>query len=457
MSVGRKSGTARMTRNTPAADSPVPPPAGRGEVLAWAGYDWANSAYSTLAITLLVAYIETVVFPKATHGTLGAQVWAFVIASSMLIAAILSPLVGAIADAHASKRRWLAATAGLGAGSAMLLSLIPPYHDWLIVALFFLTSIGFELSLGVYNGFLPEIADSESINRVSAWGYGLGYIGGGLALVLAIVLIQFGPSIGLPDQASQLRAGLFLMGAWWGGFTIPTVLVLRDRGQPTRQPVPLATAARHAVAEVGHTLRRLRSYGMLALFLLGFLFYNDGVQTVIGQASTFALQELSFTTQQLIYLILMVQFVAMPGAMAVGWLADRWGQKSTLMLCLTIWIGLLVVAYNIHSQWEFWIMAVVLALVMGGTQSVSRAIMGQMTPERHAAEFFGFFNLSGKGTSFFGTFLFGAMIRWSGSARLAILSLLIFFLLGTVLVAWVDIERGRREAGNAGSGERCAG
>ncbi|MFV2068050.1 MAG: MFS transporter [Pirellulales bacterium] len=443
-----------MTRDTPASDapdpqsSPVPSAGRRGEVLAWAGYDWANSAYSTLAITLLVAYIQTVVFPKESHGTLGAQIWAFGIASSMLLAAILSPIVGAIADAHASKRRWLATTAGLGAGSAMLLSLVPPQYGWLIVALFFSTSLCFELSLGVYNGFLPEIADSESMNRISAWGYSLGYVGGGLALVGAILLMQFGPSIGLPDEVAQLRAGLFLMGAWWGVFTIPTIVVLRDRCQPSRQPAPLAIAVRHAVVEVGHTLRHLRSFGMLALFLLGFLFYNDGIQTVISQSSTFALEELSFTTSQLIQLILMVQFVAMPGAMGVSWIADRWGQKPTLMACLAIWIGLLVVAYNIQTQGQFWIMAVVLALVMGGTQSVSRAIMGQMTPQRHAAEFFGFFNLSGKATSFFGTFLFGVMIRWTGSARLAILSLLVFFLLGTLLVVWVDVERGRREAGN---------
>lgn len=444
-----------MTHPTAAAGSAgnERPAAGRAELLAWAGYDWANSAYSTLAITLLVAYIQQVVFPEDRYGTLGAQVWAYGIASSMLLAAILSPLVGAMADARAGKRRYLAATALVGAGSAMALSLVPTQFGWVIVGLFFLTSLSFELSLGVYNGFLPEIADSGSINRVSAWGYGLGYIGGGLALVLAIGLMRFGPSIGLPDQVTQLRAGLFLMGAWWGVFTIPTIVILRDRAVPTREPAAAIDAVRHAVGEVSHTLRHLKSYRTLALFLLGFLFYNDGIQTVISQASTFALRELSFTTEQLIQLILMVQFIAMPGAMAVGALADRWGQKPTLMLCLAIWIGLLVIAYTIRTQGQFWWMAVVLALVMGGTQSVSRAIMGQMTPERHSAEFFGFFNLSGKATSFFGTFLFGAMIGWTGSARLAILSLLVFFVLGTLLVAWVDVERGRREAGHAAGGE----
>lgn len=426
--------------------TPLPTPgrySRKAEVIAWAVYDWANSAYSTLSITILVAYIQKVVLP----GKAGPVAWAWGISASMLIAAILSPPLGAMADANASKRSWLGGTALVGATTAVLIGVVPSNWTWTILSLFFVTALMFELSIGFYNGFLPEIADDETMGRVSAWGFTLGYLGGALALIGAVVVIQFGARFGLPDVASQLRVGILIMGLWWGLFTIPTLVVLRDRQQPSHVELSLAHAARRAVGEVTHTLRNVQAYRMAALFLVGFLFYNDGIQTVISQSSTFALKELQFTTNDLIGLILMIQLVAMPGAMIVGWVADRLlGQKPTLMLCLAVWVGLLIAAFFVHTKGQFWALGAVLALVMGGTQSVSRAIMGLMTPPDHTAEFFGFFNLSGKATSFLGTFLFG-LIQWqTGSPRLAIVSLLVFFLIGWIITARVDVERGRQQA-----------
>lgn len=423
---------------------PAPGYMGRnGEVFAWAMYDWANSAYSTLSITILVAYLQKVVLP----GDAGPVVWAWGISASMLIAAILSPILGAVADANASKRRWLAATALSGATAAVLLASVPTSWTWAVVAMFFAASLMFELSLGFYNGFLPEISDQQTMGRVSAWGFTLGYLGGALALVGAVLVIRFGHSLGLPDLGAQLRAGLLIMGAWWGLFSLPTLLILRDRRPPTLQQVSLVRTARRAVGEVGRTLRNVHAYRMAALFLVGYLFYNDGIQTVISQSSTFAMQDLQFSPNELIGVILMIQLVAMPGALLVGWLADRVvGQKTTLMLCLAVWVGLLVAALFVHTKGQFWAMGAVLALVMGGTQSVSRAIMGLMTPPQRTAEFFGFFNFSGKATSFLGTFLFGLIHLKTGNARLAIVSLLVFFAIGWLLAAYVDVDRGRRQA-----------
>ncbi|MFO0899422.1 MAG: MFS transporter [Pirellulales bacterium] len=421
---------------------PEPLPVSRREVLAWAMYDWANSAYSTLSITILVNYIQRVVFPDPR---VGPTVWAWGISASMLAAAVLSPVLGALADAHASKRFWLGATALPGAFCALLLALVPPSMSWTVTALFVLTAFFFELSLGFYNGFLPELADERTMNRVSAWGFGLGYIGGGLALVVAASLFTLGPRWGL-SASDQLRGGLVVMGLWWGLFSLPTLLVLRDRAAPRDAQKTLVAAGRQALAEVGRTLANVRAYRTLALFLLAFLFYNDGVQTVITQASTFAIQELEFQQTELIGLILMIQFVAFPGAMLVGWLSDRLGQKPALMLCLAIWIALVTGAWFVQEKWQFWILGAVVALVMGGVQSVSRAIMGAMTPASHSAEFFGFFNLSGKATSFMGTFLFGAVMLKTGNPRQAILSLLVLFLVGGALASLVNVDRGRREA-----------
>ncbi|NUQ63411.1 MAG: MFS transporter [Pirellulales bacterium] len=428
---------------------PTTNPAGfsrSAEVFAWAMYDWANSAYSTLSITILVNYIQRIVFPENLYGDTGAVVWAWGIAGSMLLAAILSPVVGAMADANSNKRTWLAATGLGGAAAGVALGLVPPNWPWAVVAFFFVTSLLFELSLGFYNGFLPEIADEETMNRVSARGYALGYIGGAMALILAILFLKFGARIGIADPGTQLRIGLVVMGIWWGLFTVPTVWILRDRRPAPEHRKPLATAGRQALREVAATLRNVRQYQMLAIFLLGFLFYNDGIQTVISQASTFAIQDLKFTTDELIGLILMIQFLAMPGALLVGWLGDRIGQKPTLMGSLAIWVGLVVTAYFIQSKAWFWALGVVLAVVMGGTQSVSRAIMGMMTPESRTAEFFGFFNLTGKATSFMGTFLFGLVILLTGSARQAIVSLVILFLLGWALADRVNVAEGRRQA-----------
>ncbi len=421
---------------------------GKGrEVFAWAMYDWANSAYSTLSITILFGYITNVVY--GPDDDWGPTVWAWGISLAMLYAAVLSPVLGALADAHCSKRRWLALTSMCGAGSAVLMACVPPTYSGLIVALFVATCLMFELSLGFYNGFLPEIADDRSMNRISAWGYALGYLGGASALILALLVKTFGESLGLPSLAGQLRAGILIMGLWWGLFTLPTLWILRDRGRRPERILPFVRAVQRARGEVVHTLSNIRRYKMLALFLLGFLFYNDGIQTVISQASTFATktEELRFDTSELALLILMVQIVALPGALLVGHLADRFRQKPTLMVCLAIWVLLVVTAYFVRSKPQFWALGVMLALVMGGTQSVSRAIMGRMTPPKHTAEFFGFFNFSGKATSFMGTFLFGLVFKLSGgNPRPAILSLLVFFLLGWAIVACINVERGRQEA-----------
>ncbi|NLE40160.1 MAG: MFS transporter [Pirellulaceae bacterium] len=425
------------------------PRGARAEIVAWAMYDWANSAYSTISITILFYYLD-LISPEGW----GTVVWAWGISSSMFVAAVLSPILGAMADARRNKRTWLAVTALGGATTAVALAATPPTCPWTIVGLFVLTSLCFELSLGFYNGFLPEIADERSMNRVSAFGYALGYPGGAIPLILAVALGWWGAKIGLAEQSDQLRGGILIMGIWWGIFTLPTLWILRDRGpRPATRP-PIARVVSGALADVGRTLRNVRRYRTLALFLLGFLFYNDGIQTVLSQSSAFAKNVLAFTTKDLVGLVLLIQFLALPGAMGVGRLADRFGQKRMLIWCLAVWVGLVATAFFVTTKTQFWLLGMVLAMVMGGTQSVSRAIMGMMTPAARAAEFFGFFNLSGKATSFLGTFLFGEIVAASNKAglplatgtRWAVLSLLVFFVVGWLIIGRIDVEQGSREA-----------
>lgn len=416
----------------------------RREVLAWAMYDWANSAYSTLSITVLVAYLTA---DDVLPDDVGMMVWGYGIGGTMFVAALLSPVLGAVADAHASKRKWLAATAIPGSIAASLMFFATPDRAWLLVLLFLFANLCFELSLGFYNGFLPEIADDDRMSRVSSWGYALGYVGGGLALVLVIGLFYLGERMGIPSENHfRERLSLLFMGLWWGGFTVPTLLVLRDKNPPRSERQPVFKAARTAFHEVRTTLANIRRYRVLALFLLGFLIYNDGVQTVISQAGVFAGKVVQMETQELVQVVLMIQFIAFPGALLVDLLADRIGQKTTLLICLGVWTALLVAAFFIRTTTQFWIMAACAALVLGGTQSVSRTMMGLMTPRQHTAEFFGFFNLSGKATSVLGPVFFTAVLTTTGNPNLALSSLLAFFVLGSLIVAPLKIDEGRRQA-----------
>jgi UMF1 family MFS transporter len=428
----------------PLAAAGVRSPARTREVVAWALCDWANSAYSTLLITIVVSYLQAYVLP----GDAGILAYGWGLGVSMFISAMLSPVLGAMADARANKRTWLLCTSFVGAACSISMGLVPP--DWrfgpiAFMTLFFVASLAFELSFSFYNGFLPEIADEQSMNRVSGYGYAAGYFGGGLALAVAIAVLSIGSGYGL-STVTGLRVGLVIMGLWWAAFTLPAAFILRDRNPPRGKAQTFAATARVAIGEVLHTLSSIRRYSVLALFLLGFLLYNEGIQTVMSQASVFAREVLRMTPSELGMVVLMIQFVATPAALGVGWLGDRLGAKTTLLGCLVIWCGLLVAAFFTTTKVQFWCLGVVLAMVMGGTQSISRAIMGSMTPTAKTAEFFGFFNLSCRATSMVGPILFAQMLVWTDSANVAILSLLVFIVAGMVIVSGVNLRKGVEQA-----------
>jgi UMF1 family MFS transporter len=472
----------------------------RPDILAWAMYDWANSAFSTLSITIIVVFFSEIVFPKSVYGTWSGSAYAFALAAATLVAGLLSPIVGALADARFNKHSWLRVTALAGAACSLGLAISPTDSPWLPTALFMGALFFFELSYGFANAFLPDLATEEEMNRVSAFGFALGYIGGALALITAIALIKLGDSWGWTGE-EKLRSGLAVMGAWWGIFSLPAIFLLKDRRHTEQAALEnkntLSAAIKAALGDVRRTLGDMRNYRMLALFLIGFLLYNDCVQTVISQASNFAREDLGFQADQLIMVVLMIQFVALPGSLFIGWLSDRIGQRRVLFICLASWAAILlsswliadksdlghdalaktldaagikladVTAENVGelkltepqltevktylsnlagSQRSFWIMGACVALVMGGIQSVSRAIMGKMTPPEKSAEFFGFFNLSSKATCFIGPAIFGSVYTITGKYKLAILSLLVQLILGAIVVTRVNIEQGRRDA-----------
>jgi UMF1 family MFS transporter len=259
-------------------------PATQREIYAWAMYDWANSAYTSLSITVLMLYITKVVVGEKSalaaqlsemargfgnnvdEKNWGPTAFAWGISASMLVAALLSPIVGAMADAKASKRRWLATTALAGAAGSVLMALLPSDWGWLVLLLFFTVSLCFELSFGFYNGFLPELATDKTMDRVSALGFSFGYVGGGIALALQFLVFTYGESWGISDPVVQLKIGLAIMGLWWGLFSLPTFLILRDRTPPRAADRAAWQTARFAVGEVTATLRNIHlSAGLFVL------------------------------------------------------------------------------------------------------------------------------------------------------------------------------------------------
>lgn len=427
----------------------VPTAAGknnRSEIIAWCMYDWANSAYSTIYITVLVLYLQGAVL----EGDAGLTAWGWGIGLTTLLSAVLSPILGAIADARSNKRGFLFVTTMLGAGASALMFFGTPDRPWWFTAMFLIANLNYELVQSFYNAFLPEIASDDRMSEVSAWGYGTGYVGGGLMLVVALLLVKYGESWGLPSDNYFLpRLSLLVMGLWWGVFSLPILLVVRDKAAPRRAAGSLIQTALSGLREVKSTLADISHYRMLAIFLVGFLIFNDGVMTVISQASVYAKHKFEMTDQDLIPVFLMIQFVALPGAVFLGWFANKIGQKNALHICLAVWVAVLVSGFLIQTLAQFWVMAAVTALVMGGTQSVSRTIMGLMTPESRTGEFFGFFNLSGKAFSMLGPIMFTEILKRTDSANWAIVSLLVFFVVGWAIVAPLNIARGQREAGKA--------
>ncbi len=344
-------------------------------------YDWANSAYSTIYITVLVLYLQGAVL----KGDAGLTAWGWGIGITTLCSAILSPILGAIADAHANKRTWLFITTMLGAGASALMFFGTPERPAFFVAMFLVANLNYELVQSFYNAFLPEVADDRRMSEVSAWGYGTGYVGGGLMLVVALLIVQYGEAWGLPTENHFLpRLCLLVMGVWWAVFSVPILLFVRDKSRPRAEHLSLAATAITGLQEVKRTFGAISHYRMLAIFLIGFLIFNDGVMTVISQATVYAKDKFHMDDKELIPVFLMIQFVALPGAVFLGWFANKIGQKNALHLCLSVWIVVLVSGFLIREKWQFWVMAAMTALVMGGTQSVSRTIMGLMTPEsRH--------------------------------------------------------------------------
>jgi UMF1 family MFS transporter len=428
----------------------------RRTIFGWAMYDWANSAYATTTVAVLLpTFFARSIIPEGGYPLFGRLydgqiLWGYMVSFAAFLVFLLAPILGAIADFSAAKKRFLRVFAYGGALFATLLCLVGTGDVMLTMALFLITQIGFVSANVFYDGFLPEISTPDTIDQVSARGYAFGYLGGGLQFALSLGLVAGHEVLGI-SSILGVKLSLALVGLWWFGFSIFALARLRETGKS--QPLPKkyrGSLVPIAYVKVGFertwaTARKLMSFKQLTLFLLAYMVYNDAVQTVISMASVYAALTLKLQITIIMVAMLIIQIVAFFGALLFGALAGRIGAQRALLVSLGLWILLVVNAYFLPegAALRFLFLGAFVGLVLGGTQALSRSLYGSMIPETAAAEFYGFYSIFSKFSAIWGPLIFGVVSDVTGSARYAILSITVLLTLGAALLASVDIDAAR--------------
>ncbi|MCX2970051.1 MFS transporter [Streptomyces sp. TRM70308] len=432
----------------------------RREQRGWYWYDWANSVFQTSVLTVFLGpYLTTVakaaadadgyVYPLGIPVRDGSY-FAYVISASVLLSVLVMPLVGAVADRTGRKKPLLGTFAYLGAAATLGMFFLDGDRYLLGGLLLIAANVAYAASIVVYHAFLPQIAEPHERDAVSSRGWAFGYAAGALVLVANLGLFLGHDALGV-EEGTAVRICLSSAGLWWALFTLVPLTRLRDRpGTVAGARLSLTGGFR----QLGQTVRELRRYPLTLLFLLAYLLYNDGVQTVITQASVFGSEELGMEQETLIGAILLVQVLAIFGALGLGRLAERHGAKRTILGSLVAWTVVVGCGYVLPAGEPVWFfcLAAAIGMVLGGTQALSRSLYAQLVPRGKEAEYFSLYEVSDRGTSWLGPLLFGLTYQLTGSYRDAIISLVVFFVLGFVLLLRVPVRRAAAAVGNTDPG-----
>jgi UMF1 family MFS transporter len=430
------------------------------EIFGWAMYDWANSAFSTTIGTVFLgpylASLATLAAQSSPDGMayLGKipiapdSFFPYCISISVGLQVFILPILGAIADYSHIRKQMMQLFATIGALSTILMFFTTAPVWWLGGLLFMIANLAFGAAMVFYNSYLPDIASEDQRDRVSSFGWAMGYLGDGILLVLNLLLYLFSDNIGIPKDLA-IRINLASAGIWWLSFSFITWARLRSRHSVKQLPKG-ATYASVGFNQLWQTIREMKNFPETIKFLVAYFLYNDGIQTVISVSSTFAVAPLvrggvGLDQSTLIFVILMIQFMAFFGALLWGKLASWVTAKRSIIISLVIWSGVVIYAYfGLKGETrvvEFFIMGAFIAIVLGGSQAISRSLFAQIIPTGKHAEYYSFYEISERGTSWIGPLLFGIMNQVFGSLRPAILSLIFFFVAGMVILPFVNINK----------------
>jgi len=429
------------------------------ELFGWKMYDWANSAFYTTVVGALFSPYLTRLAQTAVGengvvlnlGPLGAvtakSLPTLCVSISVGVQVFLLPILGALGDYSDLKKRLMAFFCYIAVTANCLLFFVKDDLYLLGGILFIIANVCFGASIVFYNAFLPEIATEDQTDKVSSRGFAYGYLGGAILLVLNLMLVLRAEDLGM-STGLAVRLSLLSAGVWWGGFALITFALLKSR--PKTKTLPRGKSYISAgFSEIIATFKELRRLPLTARYLVGYLIYNDGIQTVIFASSAFLEQEL-FPQGNPVFLLeiyLMVQFVAVAGALLFERLAYLIKTKNAIIVSLVIWSGIVIYAYRfLHSVPEAWVMAGVIAIVLGGSQALSRSLFSRMIPAGKEASFFGLYEVSERGTSWMGPLLFSIVIARTGSYRYALLSLIFFFVVGLIVLWTTDTDKGVKQA-----------
>lgn len=404
------------------------------QVLGWALYDWANSAFATTVLAgffpiLFKEYWNAGVDAATSTARLGD-------ASSLasLIVAILAPVLGAIADRAGRRKAGLFAFTMLGVVMTGALGMVEK-GNWQLASLcFVLAQIGFSGGMGFYDSLLVGVARPQDYDRVSGLGYALGYLGGGVLFAFNVAMVLLPVTFGFEDGAEAARFSFFTVALWWAVFALPLFFWVPEQRREPR--VGIGRAVREGLSELRQTLRQIARARHIAIFLLAYWFYIDGVDTVIRMAVDYGLS-LGFKSGDLITALLIVQFVGFPAALAFGWLGQRIGPKPGIYIALAVYAGVTLWATQMETVKQFYLLAVFIALVQGGVQALSRSYYARLIPAEKAGEFFGFYNMLGKFAAVIGPWLMGMVTLATGDVRIGLASVLLLFGVGGGLLFFV--------------------
>ena len=416
---------------------------GRRQIVSWALYDWANSAFAT---TVMAGFFP-VFFKQYWSGARDAAESTFLLGGANSLASILvvilAPVLGAIADHGSAKKRFLMFFALMGIVMTGGLYLVEQ-GDWLAaLVLYVLAVLGFSGGNLFYDALLVDVVEESGLDRVSAFGFALGYLGGGLLFGFNVLLTLFPAFFGLPDAAAAVRISFLSVALWWALFSVPVMLFVHET-RPPRATGWLASI-RGGLAQLADTFHRVRQLRMTFLFLLAYWLYIDGVDTIVRMAVDYGLS-LGFDSNGLIVALLITQFVGFPAAILFGRLARWRGPRQGIWIAISVYLLVILWASQMDRIWEFYVLAVAIGLVQGGIQALSRSFYARLIPRDKAAEFFGFYNMLGKFAAVVGPLFMGWVGVVTGNPRLSILSILVLFLLGAAVLALVDENEGRRQA-----------